>query len=1011
MCLFREAEQKYKMNRAHFVLHSACTIFAPKNVRKKNVLKRFLLYILLLIVTGCKVTQQPVNDAGQQPDASLQTKSEEVSRTGTDNGLADVQAENIDAPEKISSDSITDSISGNTLQSDSLTLYTDSTNIGLLPADSLTTDTIPRKKGALEATVDYEAKDSIVLTAGNIAYLFSESDVKYQDIELKSDVIRIVMDSSIIYAIHGTDSLGEMFGLPVFTQGDQTIEARELSYSFKTQKGSIKYASTQQGEGYVTSLLSKKMPDGVINMEKGRYTTCDEPYGHQHFYIAMTKAKTRPGKDIVSGPLYLVIEDVPLIPIMAPFAFFPFTDTYSSGILMPTYGDEMNKGFFLHNGGYYFALSDYFDFALTGEIYTKGSWGLTGKSSYRKRYKYNGSFDLSYATTKLGDKGLDDYSVSKDFKIRWSHSQDPKSNPYRTISASVDYSTSSYNRNNLSTMYTQAATQNNKGSSVSYSKRFPGKPVSLTATMNINQRSQDSTISMTFPDMNVSMSRIYPLKSKNRIGKERWYEKISIDYNGQLRNSITTKDNKLFESNIIKDWKNAIQHRSNVSATYNVLEHINLTPSFNYTERWYTNKIDQAYDPDVRRMVASDTTYGFYRVYNYSGAISASTTIYGTFVPAKFLQKLTKVTTIRHRMEPSISFSATPDFGDPRYGYYKDYIYKSSTNITTGITDSTIYTYSPFNNGHLFGAPSAGKSGSINFSLSNNIEAKVLDEDDPSGVSKKSIVDNLSGNMSYNLVKDSMKWSDLNTSLRLKLTKNYTLNLNVLFDTYTYEYNEKTNSLYPIDKPRWTVGKGIGRLKQTGSSFSYTFSNDTFKKSSKKDKNKNQNMMEDDEYDPNDPYNEQEDTENLSNRNERDSRNKKKQGEGEYDYDGYYNNVVQWSFTFNYNLSVGYDNKFNKETKEYKYKFTHSLSFNGSLKPTKNWNLNFNATYDVERGKLSYLTCNISRQMHCFQMSASVIPVGMYKTYSFSISANSSMLKDLKYDTHSSQYGSGNLWY
>ena len=984
----------------------------PKNVRKKNVLKRFLLYILLLIVTGCKVLQQPVNDAGQQADASSQTKSEEVLRAGTDNDFTNNQQEYIVAPEVLSRDSITDSISGNIHHPDSLAIYSDSTNIGLLPADSLTIDTIPPKKGALEATVEYEAKDSIVLTAGNLAFLFGESDVKYQDIELKSDLIRIVMDSSIIYATHSTDSLGEMLGLPVFTQGEQTIEARELSYSFKTQKGSIKHATTQQGEGYVTSLLSKKMPDGVINMEKGRYTTCDEPHGHQHFYIAMTKAKTRPGKDIVSGPLYLVIEDVPLFPLVLPFAFFPFTDTYSSGIIMPSYGDEMNKGFYLHNGGYYFALSDFFDFALTGELYTKGSWGLTGQSSYRKRYKYNGSFDLSYATTKLGDKGLDDYSVSKDFKIRWSHSQDPKSNPYRTISASVDYSTSSYNRNNLSTMFSQAATQNNKGSSVSLSQSFPGKPIRLTATMNVNQRSQDSTISVTLPDMNVSMSRIYPLKRKNAIGKERWYEKISIDYSGQLRNSITTKDNKLFESNIIKDWKNAIQHRSNVSATYSILEHVNLTPSFNYTERWYTNRIDQSYDPDLRRMVASDTTYGFYRVYNYSGAVSASTTLYGTFKPVKFLQKLTKLTTIRHRMEPSISFSATPDFGDPSYGFYKDYTYKSGTNITTGRADTIISNYSPFNSGHLFGVPSRGKSGSINFSLSNNIEAKMLDEEEKSGERKISLIDNLSGGMSYNFVADSCKWSDLNTSIRLKLTKSYTLNLNAVFDTYAYEYNESSKSLYRVDKPRWTVGKGIGRLRQTGSSFSYTFNNDTFKKSSKEKRNKDRDMMDEDEYDPDDPYGEMEDTERQAERSGRNSRDKKKEGEGEYDYDGYYNVTIPWSFTFNYSLSVGYDmQKIDIDKKEYKYKLNHALSFNGSIQPTKNWRINFNATYDVEHGKLSYVTCNISRSMHCFQMTASIIPVGMYKTYSFSISANSSMLKDLKYDKSSSPYGSGNLWY
>ena len=973
--------------------------------------------MLLLIGAGCKVTQQPVNNAEQQPDSSLQMKSEETLHAVADNintsGFADIQAEGINEAEKILHDSDTDSLSVNMLQSDSLSIHPDSLYIGHFPTDSLAIDSIPKKKGALEATVEYEAKDSIVWTAGNIAYLFSEGDVKYQDIELKAEIIQMKMDSNLLNAFHGVDSLGEDFGLPVFTQGEQTIEAKELLYNFKTKMGMMKEATTQQGEGYVTSLISKKMPNDVINMAKGRYTTCDEPYGHQHFYLALTKAKTRPGKDIVTGPAYLVIEDVPLFPLVLPFAFFPFTDTYSSGILMPTYGDEMNKGFFLHNGGYYFALSDFFDFALTGEIYTKGSCGLSGRSSYRKRYKYSGNFELSYATTKLGEKGLDDYSVSKDFKVRWSHSQDAKSNPYRTISASVDYSTSSYDRNNLTTMYSSAATQNNKGSSVSLSQKFPNKPVSITATMNINQRSQDSTVSVTLPDMNVSMSRIYPLKRKNPIGKDLWYEKISIDYKGQLRNSITTKDNKLFESNLIKDWKNAIQHSSNISATYNVLDQINLTPSINYTERWYTNSIEQAYDTLTNRMANSDTTYSFNRVYNYSASVSLSTTMYGTFIPIKPLRKI--VTTIRHRMEPSLSFNYAPDFGDPKYGYHKEYTYIRE-NISDGTQDTLQFNYSPFSSG-LFNVPGRGKNGSINFTLNNNIEAKVPDDEEPTGQRKISLIDNLSASLGYNLVLDSCNWSDLSTSLRLKITKNYTLNLNAMFETYANEYDEKRETLYRVNKLRVTNGKGIGRLVQTGSSFSYTFNNDTFKKSSKEGKNKNNSLESDfpgeDEYDPDDPYNQLEGADDRADSRKPGSRDKKKQNDGEYDYDGYYNVTIPWSFTFNYNLAVGYDRqKIDKEKKEYKYKLTHSLSFNGSVQPTKNWRINFNATYDVENNRIAYLTCNISRTMHCFQMSASVIPVGMRKSYSFSISANSSMLKDLKYDQHSSPYGNGSqTWY
>ena len=994
-------------------------------------MNRILLFLLLIIGTGCKVSQLPVSKAEKQPESSIGVTPEDVLYAATE---AINNAEKADQSVHTDTINIRNAITGFSINNDTITvpdsistLLPDSmsmTTIGSeLTTDSLATDTIPVKKGSLEANVEYQAKDSIVWTAGNLAYLYGEGDVKYQDIALTSEIIQIKMDSSLVYAFHGTDSLGEEFGYPVFVPGgDQSLEAKEMFYNFKTGKAYAINVVTQQGEGHVTAAVSKKLKDGTINMENGMYSTCDAD--HPHFYIRMTKAKTRPGKDIVSGPLYLVIEDVPLFPLVLPFAFFPFTDSYSSGILMPTYGDEMSRGFYLRDGGYYFALSDYFDFALTGEIYTKGSWGLSGRSSYRKRYKYSGSFDLSYLTTKLGDKGLDDYSVSKDFKVRWSHSQDAKANPFRTISASIDYSTSSFDRKSLNTLYTPSATQNNKGSSVSISQRFPNKPLSISATMNINQRSQDSTVAVTLPDMTISMSRVYPLKRKNAIGKERWYEKISINYNGQLRNSITTKEDKLFNSSLVKDWKNAMQHKSDVSATYNVFGVLNLTPNMSYTERWYSSKVDQGYDPATGRVAPTDTTYGFYRVYNYSASVSASTTIYGFFVPIKPLRKY--ISRIRHRMDPSISFSATPDFGDPKYGFYNTYTYYDGVNYYPADTISGYY--SPFN-GQIFGIPGRGKSGSINFTLDNNIEAKVPDENDSTGERKITIIDKLSASASYNLVADSFQWSNINTGLRFKVPgSNYTVNLNAMFDPYIYVYDETRDKVIRprrLNKTRWAAGKGIGRLMSTGTSFSYTLNNDVIKKlfgggndkTDKKKKRTNTDMFEEDEYDPLDPNNPYDQEEDMQAVEERESggrlNRKKKSNDGEYDSDGYYNVAIPWSFSFSYNISMAYDQqKFDIEKKEYKYKFTHALTFNGSIQPTKNWRIQFNATYDVERNKLAYMTCNISRTMHCWQMSASIIPIGPLKSYSFSISANASMLKDLKYDQSSSPYNNSmNTWY
>ena len=644
-----------------------------------------------------------------------------------------------------------------------------------LRANTATVDTTARKKSMLEAPVTYQASDSIVLTGTNMAYLYGESNVKYQNIELQAERIEMSMDSSIVYATFALDSVGAEYGYPLFVEGEQQIEAKSMRYNFRSRKAYANEVLTQQGEGFLTAGVTKKMPDDAMNLINGRYTTCDE-HDHPHFYIKMTKAKVRPGKDIVTGPAYLVIEDVPLFPIGLPFGFFPFSSTYSSGIIMPTYGDEMARGFNLRNGGYYFAISDYIDLALTGEIYTKGSWGLAARSSYRKRYKYSGSVDASYLVTKTGDKGLPDYSVSKDFRIAWTHSQDMKANPYRTFSASVNFSTSSYSRNQLNMLYTPNATDNNKGSSVSISQRFPNSPINISATMNINQRSQDSSLSVTLPDMSISMSSIYPLKRKHIVGKERWYEKISISYSGYFRNTIHTKENEFLRKNLIKDWKHGMQHSIPISATYN-FGFLNISPSVNYTERWLTDKVYHKYDTARNALMPVDTVYGFYRVYNYNAAISASTTLYGFFKPWAIFGD--KVKMIRHRMEPSVSFSMSPDFGSRKYGYYEDYSYVNRQGETvTGV-------YSPFKDA-MFGPPGRGKQGSINFAVENNVEMKIRSDADSTGERKISLIEKLGFNISYNLAADSFKWSDLNVGLNLRLSKSYSLILNGIFDVYTY---------------------------------------------------------------------------------------------------------------------------------------------------------------------------------------------------------------------------------
>ena len=880
-----------------------------------------------------------------------------------------------------------------TSAADRLNVSPDSLLVAPTDSAALATDSVPKKNG-LDAPVSYQATDSIVMTAGNWAYLFGEGDVKYQNIELQSELIEMNMDSSIVYAKFGLDSIGQEFGYPLFKEGEQQYESKTMRYNFGTKKGYITDVITQQGEGYVTAGRTKKMEGDILNMVGGRYTTCDE-HEHPHFYIQMTKAKVRPNKNIVTGPVYLVMEDVPLYPIGLPFCFFPFSSTYSSGILFPTFGDESTRGFFLRDGGYYFALSDYMDLAVTGEIYTKGSWGLAARSNYKKRYKYNGSFNASYLVTKLGDKGLPDYSKSKDFKLQWTHTQDAKANPFLSFSASVNFSTSSYDRNNTQSLYNGDVNSNTKGSSVNITKRFPNSPFTISGTMNVNQVTRDSSISVTLPDMTITMSRIYPFKRKKRIGKERWYEKVSMSYSGTLTNRISTKENLLFKSNLIRDWRNAMQHSIPVSATFTLFKYLNISPSVSYKERWYTNKITQQYDEELGRIVPKDTTYGFYRIYDYSASIAASTTLYGFFKPLPFLGN--KVEMIRHRFEPSISLSGQPDFGSSRFGYYDefDYVDAYGRNIH--------YTYSPFSH-NTYGVPGQGKAGSVNFSIDNNIEMKIRSDKDSTGFKKISLIDKLSLSMSYNMAADSFKWSDLNMGMRLKLSKSYTLNLNCIFDTYTYDVDANGN---PVRKnvTRWQAGKGFGRLRSTGTSFSYTFSNETFKKwfggaeeKNVKPEKPDQGRKEEDE---------EEEDNSTSKSGSRLLGQKKEQGE--YDADGYMVTSVPWSLSFSYSMRLGYG-KFDPEKKEYKYKVTNSLSFNGSLQPTKNWRMNFNATYDFDMKKISYMTCSFTRNMHCWQLTGSVVPVGPYKSYSFTVAVSSSLLKDLKYDKRNN-YRDGQTWY
>ena len=835
----------------------------------------------------------------------------------------------------------------------------------------------------LDTKVDFKAQDSMLLVGRDQAYMYGPSNVTYGDIKLDANSIEMNLKNSTVYAVGVEDSTGEVQGTPVFTDHGTSYESKTMDYNFKSGKGYITDIITEQGEGYLTGGQTKKIDDNTFYVQNGKYTTCDQ-HEDPHFWLQLTKAKVRPGKDVVSGPAYMVLEGLPL-PLAVPFGYFPFSEKYSSGIIFPTFGDDYQRGFYLSNGGYYFAINDNIDVALTGEVYTKGSWGLQARSTYTKRYKYNGSFNISYLKSIFGEKGSPDYSSQTNFSVVWSHTQDTKVNPNMTFSASVNFATSGYSRNDLNSYYSSAFTENTKSSTVNMTYRFPGTKWSLSTTANISQRTQDSTLTVSFPNVTVTMSQVYPFKRKRAVGEDKWYEKIRLSYSGVFNNSLTAKQNVFFKKSLIKDWRNGMRHTVPISATFNLFKYINLTPSVTLNDRMYTSKVKRQWDPNAsaERM---DTTYGFYNVWDFNAAVSLDTKIYGFFQPLPFLGD--KVKMIRHVMTPTVSFSAAPDFGSSFFGYYGKYSYVDQM----GNPQTRQYSYFP---NALFGVPGTGKSGTVSFSLANNLEMKVKSENDSIGEKKVSLIENFTLSESYNMAADSMNWSNLNTSIMLRLMKNFNLNLSATWDVYTYQLNEAGNPVR-VNIPRWKAGKGIGRLSSTGTSFSYTLNNQTFSK--KKDSGGNKSPSEDQQF--------ANETSDYQSHNDRELEAQKEETIGK---DGYMKWEVPWSLTFNYSVNYGYG-QFNKKKMEYDGRITQNLSLSGNIRPTKNWNFSFTASYNFDTHRLAYMNCNISRDMHCFTMRASFVPVGPYKSYNFHISVKSSLLADLKYDKRSS-LRNGVTWY
>ena len=881
-------------------------------------------------------------------------------------------------------------------------------NSPLLEAQNDTIDTLaveptPQpKKEAIDAKIEYSSSDSVVITGKGIASLFGSGELNYKSMNLTAEYIRMHMDSSTLYAKGVLDTIvDEWVGKPVFTEGEESYETSEISFNFKTQKAYIRNVITEQGEGFLIADKTKKVEGDVLMMAGGKYTTCDN-HDHPHFYLSLTKAKVKPGGYIATGPAYLVVGDVPL-PLAIPFGFFPFTDSYSSGLIMPNFGDDYTRGLYFSGLGYYFAINDYVDLQVTGDIYSRGTWAVRAKSKYIKRYKFSGNVAVDYRWDVTGDKDMPDYRVDKNLSVQWSHTQDSKANPYSNFSASVNFKTAGYNRSNINSYYdVQANAENTTSSSVSYTQRFPDSPWSLGLSMSLTQRNKDSTLNVTLPSLTVNMSRIYPFKRKKATGKEKWYEKISLQYSGSFTNSITCKESEFFKSSFVKDWDNRLNHRLSSSASFTLFKYINITPSLSFTDRMFFSRVDQSWNEQLNQ-VQKDTVMGFYNVYNFNASISMSTKLYGYYIPfRKWFGD--KVDRFRHVMTPSISFSYNPDFGAEfwakRYGgFYGSYdkpvtVRDEAGNWVPKLDENGLPIYEVVNYSRFKEAPGRGASATLAFSLGNNLEMKLRNDKDTTGKEPYkvySIIDNLSISGGYNFIADSMNWSNFSVNLRIKIPKvNYTINLSGQFDPYMYTTTAsgahvRCNELY------WNHGR-FPHFLGTSTSFSYTFNNDVVKKWFEK---KDTGVKPEEELDEENVDDlEEESLQGKKNRN--DNRNK-----DEVTDDGYLFAKIPWSLSVSYSLRYMPGTEWNEKKNYYKMVFRHNLSFSASLGLGSGWKASTTLSYDVNAKKMAYTSINVTRDLHCWSMSASFVPFGPFKSYTFHIGVNASMLADLKYDKSS----------
>jgi len=821
-----------------------------------------------------------------------------------------------------------------------------------IAADTLLKDStgVSKKKDKLNAKVEYNAIDSISFDLDiQKVFLYKEAEINYEKTNLKAAYIEINFKETTAFAKGVTDSTEKETGTPVFKDGDKSFKSKILTYNFETKKGIIANVITQEGEGFLHGETVKKLEDNTTNAHKGGYTTCN--LDHPHFELHYTRAKVIPDNKIVTGPIYLSIADVPL-PLALPFGLFPNKKGRSSGIIIPSYGEAVGRGFFFENGGYYWGISDYMDLEVRGDIYTRGSWAVKPKFNYKKRYKFNGNLDFGYAINKLGTEGTPDYSKSRDFYILWSHRQDPKARPKSNFSANVNIQSNKFNRYNPVSANNYLS--NTFNSSISYQYTEAGKYF-FTANLNHTQNTINKTISLSLPDISFSVNQFYPFRKQKASGKQRWYENISINYRMNAKNEVSTYDSLLFKQKMYDDFRYGMQHSIPISSSIKILKYFNLTNAVGFNDKMYGNYIQKTWINDtliqnndtVVGYVKTDTISGFRQAIDFNFSSSLSTKLYG------MLQfKKGPVRAIRHVLTPNVGFSYRPDFGAKSWGYYKE-VQKDTTG--------NIQRYSVFSNG-IFGSPPDKKSGSLNFSLSNNLEMKVRSRKDTvTGMRKIVLIENFTISTSYDLAKDSMRWSRINMNGHTRLFKNVQIQYGSQWDPYALDSTHTRN----INVFEWDKNHRLLRLVNTSWNFglNWNISSQQFQKKEA------QQLQEKVPLNP--------EIEQIISQ------------PGDY---------INWNnaWSANINYTFRYQSNFNATKNAMKHEIIQSLSFSGDLSITSKWKLSVMSGYDFKNSKITYTSVNIIRDLHCWEMRLNWIPIGGMKSWNFQINVKASVLQDLK---------------